>query len=183
MGNPFFLLEFIKVLEQEGLLFFHLGLFEWKWDESNIEANTSSTKNVVHLLQVKMKKLPLEVQRLLQCAACLGSLFTLETMLSIWKHQIMFGTQSAALKQSTDELLDTMVKEEYLEMPEIGKYRWAHDNVQQAASSLIDKESPASFRSYIGELWIQDIAEDNLETCVFNIANLLNNVTADMANI
>eukprot|EP00957_Ditylum_brightwellii_P173312 13194629-Ditylum_brightwellii.AAC.1 len=165
MGNPFFLLEFIKVLEKEGLLFFHLGLFQWKWNESNIEANTSSTKNVVHLLQVKMKKLPLEAQGFLQCAACLGSSFTMETMLSIWKHQTMFGTQSAASKRSTDELLDTMVKEEYLETPEIGNYRWAHDNVQQAASSLIDEESPASFRSYIGELWIREIDEDNLETC------------------
>eukprot|EP00957_Ditylum_brightwellii_P042795 3240286-Ditylum_brightwellii.AAC.1 len=71
LGNPFFLLEFVKLLEEEGLLYFHLGLFQWKWDEADIEYRTASTENVVELLHQKMEKLSVEAQGFLQCAACL----------------------------------------------------------------------------------------------------------------
>eukprot|EP00957_Ditylum_brightwellii_P173395 13202200-Ditylum_brightwellii.AAC.1 len=62
LENPFFLLEFVKLIEEEGLLYFHLGLFEWKWDELDIESRTSSTENVVDLLQRKMERLSIEAQ-------------------------------------------------------------------------------------------------------------------------
>eukprot|EP00957_Ditylum_brightwellii_P071717 5451770-Ditylum_brightwellii.AAC.1 len=61
-GNPFFLQEFIKLLEEEGLIHFHLGLIQWKWNEVDIESRTASTENVVNLLQQKMERLSVEAQ-------------------------------------------------------------------------------------------------------------------------
>ena len=44
LGNPFFLIEFMKMLYSEGLLTFNLGLMEWVWDVSKIENATMSTR-------------------------------------------------------------------------------------------------------------------------------------------
>eukprot|EP00957_Ditylum_brightwellii_P212386 15367210-Ditylum_brightwellii.AAC.2 len=182
-GNPFFLVEFVKVLEEEGLLSFHLGLFRWKWDAAEIASKTASTQNVVDLLQVKMRKLSLEAQGFLQCAACLGSSFTSESLGMIWQHQNVFDFKSISAKKSTNELLAEMTGGHYLEMLEIGKFRWAHDKVQQAASSLTEEGSLASFRRNIGEIWYRELGEDNLETCLFDVANLINAATESAINI
>jgi len=150
LGNPFFLLEFVKLLEEEGLLHFHLGLFQWKWDETEIGSRTASTENVVDLLQRKMEKLSKEAQGFLQCAACLGSSFDIKTIELVWHHQKMIYEDSSEAETGTEELLMTMVEEHYLENHEKNNYRWIHDKIQQAASSLIEEESRASFRRSIG---------------------------------
>eukprot|EP00957_Ditylum_brightwellii_P133565 10183661-Ditylum_brightwellii.AAC.1 len=98
-----------------------------------------------------MERLSVEMQGFLQCAACLGSSFAMETIEIVWQHQTMTYVDSSDDETSTEELLATMVEENYLENPEKNKYRWIHDNVQQAASSLIEEESRASFRYSIGE--------------------------------
>ena len=79
LGNPFFLLEFMKMLHAEELLEYNLGLMKWVWDVPKIEDATMSTPNVVDLLQTQMVKLPEDAQLLLQYAACLGSSFSLST--------------------------------------------------------------------------------------------------------
>jgi predicted ATPase len=75
LGNPFFLMQFMTLLEETGSLMFSLGLLQWKWDEKDIEKETMSAENVVDLLQARMRKLPKEDQLLLEYAACLGSSF------------------------------------------------------------------------------------------------------------
>eukprot|EP00957_Ditylum_brightwellii_P045836 3477327-Ditylum_brightwellii.AAC.1 len=96
LGNPFFLLEFVKLLKEESLLHFHLGLFQWKWDEVEIESKTASTENVVDLLQHKMEKLSKEAQEFLQCAACLGAFFDIEIIEIVWQHQQVIYVDSSA---------------------------------------------------------------------------------------
>eukprot|EP00957_Ditylum_brightwellii_P052205 3958634-Ditylum_brightwellii.AAC.1 len=62
LGNSSFLLDFIELLKEEGLLYFHLGLFQWKWDEVEIKYRTAPTENPVDLLQQKMERLSVEAQ-------------------------------------------------------------------------------------------------------------------------
>ncbi|CAJ1950253.1 unnamed protein product [Cylindrotheca closterium] len=57
-GNPFFIVEFLKMLEAEGLLAYDTSLKKWVWDPVIIEESTMSTANVVVLLQERMRKLP-----------------------------------------------------------------------------------------------------------------------------
>eukprot|EP00957_Ditylum_brightwellii_P035576 2697250-Ditylum_brightwellii.AAC.1 len=183
LGNPFFLLEFVKLLEEEGLLSFHLGLLQWEWDETDVESRTASTENVVDLLQGKMEKLSTEARGFLQCAACLGASFVAETIHIVWHDKRMSYMDSSTVESSTEELLTTMVKENYLESPKNNEYRWTHDNVQQAASSLIEEESRASFRHSIGEVLYKELSVNVLDTYLFEVANLLNTATAGVTNI
>ena len=83
-GNPFFLIEFVKMLEQQSLLQFNLGSFQWKWSEAEIMNKTSLTENVVDLLLPRMKRLPPHARSVLQIAGCLGVTFDVSSIINIW---------------------------------------------------------------------------------------------------
>src|SRR5262249_39296963 len=57
-GNPFFVIQFLHVLADEGLLAFDHERARWSWDLSGIHAKRY-TDNVVELLVGKLTRLPL----------------------------------------------------------------------------------------------------------------------------
>eukprot|EP00957_Ditylum_brightwellii_P176236 13419302-Ditylum_brightwellii.AAC.1 len=130
-----------------------------------------------------MKRLSQEVQGFLQCLSCLGVSFTIGTVRLIWQHQTLIGIKSSTNEIGIEELLASLVKENCLETSDNCNYRWTHDKVEQAASSLTEESSRTSFRSRIGEIWYQELGEDNLEPCLFEVANLLNTTMSDVVNI
>jgi histidine kinase len=92
LGNPFFLIEFMVLLQSEGLVTYNLGLMKWVWDEEEIDNATMSAANVVGLLRARIRKLPQKVQLLLQYAACLGSSFSVSMLELIWKKHALIST-------------------------------------------------------------------------------------------
>ena len=68
-GNPFFAIQFISALAEEGLLTFDYGEGRWSWDLNRIHAK-GYTDNVVDLMVGKLNRLPVETQKALT-AACL----------------------------------------------------------------------------------------------------------------
>src|SRR6202043_4265675 len=80
-GNPFFAIQFIAALAEEGLLRFDHDMARWHWELDRVHAK-GDTDNVVDLMVDKLTRLPVETQAALQRLACLGN--TAETtMLSI----------------------------------------------------------------------------------------------------
>jgi predicted ATPase len=71
-GNPFFAIQFISALFEEGLLIFDHIEGQWSWDLNRIHAK-GYTDNVVDLMVGKLKRLPIETQKALQQLACLGN--------------------------------------------------------------------------------------------------------------
>ena len=71
-GNPFFAIQFISALAEEGLLTFDHGNARWSWDLNRIHAK-GYTDNVVDLMVGKLNRLPVETQKALQQLACLGN--------------------------------------------------------------------------------------------------------------
>src|SRR5262249_27252150 len=80
-GNPFFVIQFLHVLADEGLLAFDQERMRWSWDLGGIHAKRY-TDNVVELLAGKLTRLPLGTQGALQQFACLGNVADV-AMLSI----------------------------------------------------------------------------------------------------
>src|SRR6202043_2196910 len=80
-GNPFFVIQFLHTLAEEGLLAFDHDAARWRWDLERIHAK-SYTDNVVDLMVGKLTRLPTEPQQALQQLACLGNVAAV-TMLSI----------------------------------------------------------------------------------------------------
>src|SRR6185436_14361037 len=71
-GNPFFAIQFISTLADEGLLTFDYGEGRWLWDLRRIHAK-GFTDNVVELMIGKLNRLPLDTQKALQQFACMGN--------------------------------------------------------------------------------------------------------------
>src|SRR4249919_536510 len=61
-GNPFFAIQFIAELADEGLLSFDYGERRWVWDLSRIRAK-GFTDNVVELMVGKLNRFPAETQQ------------------------------------------------------------------------------------------------------------------------
>ena len=80
-GNPFFALQFISALAEEGLLRFDHDAARWRWELDRVHAK-GYTDNVVDLMVGKLTRLPVETQAALQQFACLGNVAEI-AMLSI----------------------------------------------------------------------------------------------------
>jgi PAS domain S-box-containing protein len=161
-GNPFFALQFLYALAQEGLLTFDHDATRWSWDPPRIHAK-GYTDNVVDLMVGKLSRLPAETLTALQLLACLGN--AAETrMLSI------------ALEASTEQVQAALweaVRQELIE-PVEGFYRFIHDRVQEAAYSLIPEERRAAAHLRIGQLLAAHTPPAQRDEAVFDIVNQLN---------
>jgi predicted ATPase len=71
-GNPFFVIQFLHTLAEEGLLTLDPDMARLRWDLDHIHAK-SYTDNVVDLMVGKLSRLPVETQQALQQMACLGN--------------------------------------------------------------------------------------------------------------
>ena len=78
-GNPFFAIQFLNALADEGLLAFDHGAARWRWDLDRIHAK-GYTDNVVDLMVGKLTRLPAATQAALQQLACVGNLAEVATL-------------------------------------------------------------------------------------------------------
>lgn len=171
LGNPYFVIEYLKMLKDEGLLDFSIGLLQWKWDSKEIENTTFSTDNVADLLKSRMGKLSGDEQLLLQYAACLGSSFSMDTVNIVWKNH---ATQYSDHRlENADILLKKLEEENYIERGRDDKYQWVHDKVQEAALSM-EEARKSSFQFEIGLLLYKTFDAKDLDASIFDVADLIN---------
>ncbi|UFW51988.1 MULTISPECIES: trifunctional serine/threonine-protein kinase/ATP-binding protein/sensor histidine kinase [Bradyrhizobium] len=161
-GNPFFLIQFLHALSEEGLLAFDHEMSQWQWDLERIHAK-GYTENVVDLMIRKLSRLPDETRMALQTLACLGSSAEIPTL------SLMLGRSE---QQVQLDLIDA-VRLELVELQ--GRHcRFVHDRVQEAAYALIpESERPASHLR-IGRLLVARTPPEQRETAIFDIVNQLN---------
>jgi predicted ATPase len=161
-GSPFFAIQFISALAEEGLLRFDPDAARWHWELDLIRAK-SYTDNVVDLMVGKLTRLPLETQAALQQLACLGNVAEI-TMLSI-----VLGKSNEEVRS---DLWDA-VRLELVEQLE-GSYKFIHDRVQEAAYSFMPERARAEAHLLIGRLLVANTAAEKREEAVFEIVNQLN---------
>ncbi|WP_437477648.1 AAA family ATPase [Sorangium sp. So ce1014] len=161
-GNPFFAIQFLMELHQEGLLAFDAGEGAWRWDVAAIR-DKGFTDNVVELMVGKLKRLSAPAQDALKLAACLGSSMDLDTL------AIVASRPAAGLGEALEEAV-----REGLLLRRNGAYRFLHDRVQQAAYSLIPAGQLAEMHLRIGQLLLKAQRAEEREDALFNIVGHLN---------
>ena len=161
-GNPFFLVQFLQTLAEEGWLAFDHEHAQWSWDLDRIHAKRYRD-NVVDLMVGKLNRLPLDTQMALQQLACLGNIAPVRTL-------------SLILAKSAEEVDADLWEAVRLELVEHleGSYQFVHDRVQEAAYSLIPEEQRDEAHLRIGRRLAAHIPPEQREEAIFDIVNQFN---------
>jgi AAA ATPase domain/Protein kinase domain len=161
-GNPFFAIQFITALAEEGLLAFDHGHGRWSWDLGHIQVK-GYTDNVADLMVGKLNRLPTETQKALQEFACLGNSAEIAVL--------------AAVHETSEEEMHSdlweAVRLEFIERFE-DSYRFIHDRVQEAAYALIPEQLRAESHLRIGRLLTAHTPPERREEAIFTIVSQLN---------
>jgi PAS domain S-box-containing protein len=161
-GNPFFTIQFITQLEQDGLLKFEPSTAAWRWDITGILAK-DYTANVVDLMVGKVSRLPKATQESLKQLACLGTSTEFEQLRMIYEdstegmHAQLWEAVRAGLILRSEN-----------------SYSFLHDRVQEAAYSLISEQERAETHLHIGRILAEGTSQERLEEAIFDIVNQLN---------
>jgi PAS domain S-box-containing protein len=161
-GNPFFAIQFISALADEGLLTFDYGKGQWSWDLSRIHSK-GYTDNVVELMVGKLNRLPVDTQEALKQFACMGNSAEFDMLAMAYEksieelHQHLWEAVRTGLIFCSDD-----------------SYRFLHDRVQEAAYSLIPKKMRSAAHLRIGMLLAAHTPTAKREEAIFEIVNQLN---------
>jgi predicted ATPase len=168
-GNPFFAIQFLAALAEEGLLSFDHGAACWSWDLARIHAK-GYTDNVVDLMVGKLTRLPARTRAALQQLACLGNVAETTTLSHV------HGTSE---EEAHSDLWEAVCLELIVRLE--GVYRFVHDRVQEAAYSLIPADQRAAAHLRIGRLLAAHTPAEKREEAIFEIVNQLNRGAALIA--
>ena len=161
-GNPFFAMQFLAALNEDGLLTFDPVAPAWRWDIDRIRAR-SYTDNVADLLVEKMKRLSVPAQEMLKQLACLGNVAEVSTLALVYQE-----TEEAAHAALWEAVHAGLV------LRQESTYTFLHDRIQQVAYSLIPDERRADVHVRIGRALMASMTPDQLAEHLFDVASQLN---------
>jgi len=161
-GNPFFAIQFLTALNEDGLLVFDPVASAWRWDIDRIRAR-SYTDNVVALMVEKLKRLSVPAQEAIKELACLGNVAEIAIV--------------TLVHEDTEEAFHAALWEAVyagLVLRQDSVYTFLHDRIQQAAYSLIPEERRADVHLRIGRALLASMTAEQLAERLFDVANQLN---------
>ncbi|WP_041955287.1 AAA family ATPase [Bradyrhizobium japonicum] len=161
-GNPFFVIQFLHVLVDEGLLAFDHERGRWSWDIAGIHAKRYSD-NVVELLAEKLTRLPVGTLDALRQLACLGNAADV-TVLSFVLGMSEEGVHTALVDALHQQLIDRFAR----------SYKFVHDKVQEAAYALTPETLRAEAHLTIGRRLVALAPSEKREEAIFEIVNQFN---------
>ena len=190
-GNPFFIKELLKRLNEDQKIVFVPEAGRWDWDMEAVR-NAEVGDNVIDFMIASLRRLDGSTQRVLQLAACIGNTFDLRT-LSIIHEESMVRT-SLELEEALSHDLVIPLTESYKfvgldESGDVGwvdeaveessdevnpTYRFQHDRVQQAAYALIDSDRKQAVHLSVGRLMRRHTSGEEFDDRLIDIVGHLN---------
>ena len=160
-GNPFFVIQFLTAIYQEGLLAFDRSRRLWIWDVRRIR-DKGYTDNVVDLVVGRLKKLSGSTLEQVKLASCMGNRVDLQTftMISGLSHE----EAASALSEAVQEGL----------LRKDGDYSFLHDRIFEAAYSLVPQGERVFVHLKIGRILVTRLSPEAVEERIFEVVNQLN---------
>ncbi|MGB8703160.1 MAG: AAA family ATPase, partial [Thermosynechococcaceae cyanobacterium] len=185
-GNPLFIGEFLKSLDQTHLIQFDHQHKTWQWDITQIQA-TQLTESFIEFIETKIRNLSASAQQTLAIAACMGNPFNARTLARLRQQSPeeaianLWEAEQADLIEPMGVLYPSPNGDRSaLEPKWMGRFR--HDRIRQVASALIAEPDLQHIHFQIGQQLLEDASPETLEEQVFEIANHLNLGVAEIAH-
>jgi predicted ATPase/signal transduction histidine kinase len=144
-GNPFFVIQFLHLLEREGWLRHDDTQGRWTYDIAAIE-RAPLADNVVDLMSRAIERLPAKAQYALTLAACIGNRFDLTTLATVSEQSLDATAEDVARAQR--EGLVVACSDE----GGVRAFAFLHDRVQQSAYAMIPSERRQMVHLTVGRL-------------------------------
>ncbi|HVH47222.1 MAG TPA: ATP-binding protein, partial [Labilithrix sp.] len=161
-GNPFFAIQFLTTLYQDGLLAFERSTSEWQWKIAKIHAK-GFTDNVLDLMARKLKRLPCVARDALKLAACVGSRADLDTLAVI---------SNQSHEETARRLAEAVAEGLVLQRGDV--YAFVHDRVQQGAYALMGEGEKEEAHLEIGRLLLRNLEPRAVDERIFDVVSQLN---------
>lgn len=159
-GNAFWVVHFLQMLHEEGLVHPDPALRAWRWDVAKIRAQRV-TESVVDLMVAKLARLPAKASTLLSVLACMGPEATLaELAIATGQDE---GELRTELALAADAGLVTFDET---------KVAFLHDRIQEAAYGAVPPEERPERHLAIARRLLA--ATEDRHAAAFLLANQLN---------
>ncbi len=174
-GNPFFINVLLKTLYDDQQIFFDPRKGCWTWSLQKIRM-VALSDNVVELTANRIKKLSPEAQELLTLAACIGNRFDLTVLAYISDEKpkaISLRLREVIQAGLVFPMGDTFRLMDADESANL-EYKFAHDQIQQAAYSIIPRDRRQAAHRRIGLMLLRNLPVETHKEKIFDIVNQLN---------
>ncbi|MBU2277849.1 MAG: response regulator [Gammaproteobacteria bacterium] len=174
-GNPFFLRQFLLMLQQKQLLNCD-DKGHWSWDMSAI-ARQNITDNLVELTAQRFASLSPAAHQLLKVAALLGETADLHVVGAVLQQSYL------ALQPVIAEVVQAGIMTAYSQQhgAPISSLRFVHDRLQQSAFALLNEDATQLHRA-IADYYLQDQSEEAQQQYLFAFIDHLNAAGANAIN-
>ncbi|WP_257463258.1 trifunctional serine/threonine-protein kinase/ATP-binding protein/sensor histidine kinase [Archangium lipolyticum] len=162
-GNPFFLGQLMLALDRDGLLT-RAPEGGWRWNAEEVWT-AGYPDDVVHFLVDKLRQLPEQVQRLLSLAACVGHVFSLPMLSTLFDAEDLGAVEQGLAPALQEGLLMRGGPEQY---------RFLHDRIHQAAHALSSEEERKAIHLRIGRSLLASLPPEVLREKLFDVVSQLN---------
>jgi predicted ATPase/signal transduction histidine kinase len=158
-GNPFFAIQFVIALYDDGLLSFQPIERNWTWDVARIRIK-GITENVAQLMSEKLGRLAADTQNALGKLACLGVSADQDTI-------------RLAVDSDDDRLANILLPavEAGIILHQKETYAFTHDRMQEASYRMIASDELAHAHLAIARSLLAATDSETLGDRLFEIAN------------
>ena len=150
-GNPFFIKEFIKSLNQQGILTKNKKN-QWHWDERLTQA-LAATDNVIELMALRLTHVSKAGQNILHHAACIGSVIAIDLLTKV------LGTSNKEIERELRPLIADGLLIAYSQdqqMDALEQIKFSHDKIQQAAYLLTNPVPKSLIHYKVAQYYLTD---------------------------
>lgn len=181
-GNPFYIKELLKSLNEDGAISYSEETGLWGWGIEAIQ-RAEVGENVVDFMVASLRRLQNSTQRVLQLASCIGNTFDLKTLSIITERSMQQTSQE--LKEALERNMVIPLSDNYkfvgLDASDGNhsnsinlSYKFQHDRVQQAAYALINPSRKQALHLSIGRRMKRHSTKKDIEEKLIDIVSHLN---------
>jgi predicted ATPase/GAF domain-containing protein len=172
-GNPFFVIEFLKMLVTRKILHYDYTTRRWQWDIEQV-STMAATENVIELLTSRINDMSGPARQVLQYAACIGTECTLDDLAGISKYGRTDTSDLMNESCTAGLILCTPGETEAGKGSGGMRYRFLHDRVRQAVYNTITEDEKKRIHLEIGHMLCAEGQRDESAEQIFRIVHHYN---------